>query len=135
MHQFWQCPKLCCYALNGPKQRRQISIEAKDRGEAEKVLARFIAAEGESEAVKRTTYSEYCQRLTRTEVAGLWFRRGEGFDIQLAHPDFPKPAPDGLYLRSQVEGWFDRLHGVESHARATAAAEEQDAMRAARGDR
>lgn len=74
------------------------------------------------------------QRLTPVEVARLWFRRGPDFagKIRNTHPDFPKPGPDGLFLLTQVEAWFDRWHG---RPQGRPDSEEEDAMQAARGIR
>lgn len=47
MHKLWQHPNGRWYVLYGPRLRRQISAQTKDRGEAEKFLARFIAVSGE----------------------------------------------------------------------------------------
>lgn len=51
MHQLWQHKNGYWYVLHGPRLRRQISTQTKDRGEAEKFLARFIAIEGEPEGI------------------------------------------------------------------------------------
>jgi hypothetical protein len=77
----------------------------------------------------------YARRLTPAEVAQHWFRRGADFakDIHATYPDFPKPGPDGLYLLSQVETWFDRLHGRTQISLVPAEDEEDAAMRAALG--
>lgn len=62
---------------------------------------------------RRSSYTPEVQRLTPIEVAQLWFRRGADYadQIAVAHPDFPAPGPDGLYLAEQVKAWFDRWHG------------------------
>lgn len=55
------------------------------------------------------------RRLTPSEVAQFWFRRGAAYaesQLRSDHPDFPKPGPDGLYLTAQVAAWFDKWHGV-----------------------
>ena len=55
MHQLWQHKNGYWYVLHGPRLRRQISTKTKDRGEAEKFLARFIAVEGEPDLTLPTT--------------------------------------------------------------------------------
>jgi len=62
---------------------------------------------------RRATLTVHSRRLTPAEVCRLWFRRGTDFadKINTEYPDFPKPGPDGLFLLSAVEGWFDRFHG------------------------
>jgi hypothetical protein len=87
-------------------------------------------------SIRHAAITPHARRLTPSEVAQHWFRRGRDFVpvIHSVYPNFPKPAPDGLYLLKQVEGWFDRLHGMEAGARSVTPAEEnEEAMRAARG--
>lgn len=47
MHQLWRHPNGYWYVLHGPRLKRQISAKTKDRREAEKFLARFIAVADE----------------------------------------------------------------------------------------
>lgn len=79
--------------------------------------------------------SIHSRRLTPVEVAQLWFRRGGEFGdrIHEDYPDFPNPGPDGLYLLSSVEGWFDRFHGIKRGNDPTLEAEQEAAMHAALG--
>ena len=83
---------------------------------------------------RHANLTAHARRLTPVEVAQHWFRRGADFakDLYSAYPDFPKPAPDGLYLLSQVEAWFDRLHG-RKQAFALPQQDTDAAMRAANG--
>lgn len=77
----------------------------------------------------------FSQRITPAEVARLWFRRAPAFaaSIHVDHPDFPKPGPDGLYLRESVKIWFDRWHGQRQACAAPDSAAEEEALRIARG--
>jgi hypothetical protein len=86
---------------------------------------------------RHAKFSVYARRLTPAEVAQFWFRRGIEFskEIDETYPDFPKPGPDGLFLLSQVEAWFDRFHGKSQISLVPAEDEEEAAMRAARGQR
>lgn len=86
---------------------------------------------------RRATLTVFSRRLLPAEVAQHWFRRGKDYaaDIHKDHPDFPKPCPDGLFLLSQVERWFDRLHGNAQPSRVPANREEEEAMLAANGRR
>lgn len=79
----------------------------------------------------------HTKRLTPTEVAQLWFRRGAAFAERILHeyPTFPKPGPDGLFLLSAVEEWFDTFHGNTKIAVLTPQQERAEAMRAALGQR
>lgn len=83
--------------------------------------------------------SDFSQRLTPSEVARLWFRRAAAYAVEMHsdHPDFPKPGPDGLYLREAVKEWFDRWHGRRQGSGALAALEaaEKEALRIARNGR
>lgn len=76
------------------------------------------------------------RRLTPMEIAQHWFRRGRDFASQIhdTFADFPKPAPDGLYLLSQVEDFFNRFHSANETRIETAADEQAQAMRAALGN-
>jgi integrase len=47
MHSLWRHKNQTWYVLYGPRQRRQISTQTKDRGQAEQFLARFIATADE----------------------------------------------------------------------------------------
>jgi hypothetical protein len=83
---------------------------------------------------RRATLTIHSQRLTPVEIARLWFRRGADFAdlIHATHPDFPKAGPDGLFLLSQVQGWFDRFHGVSQKKGVhDTTGEEEDFMRQA----
>ena len=62
---------------------------------------------------RRSDLTHYSRRLSPTEVAAHWFRRGNDFGrvIHEFHPDFPRAAPDGLYLLDDVKLWFDQFHG------------------------
>lgn len=53
------------------------------------------------------------ERFSAGEVAQIWFRWGreKSSEIHVIHPNFPKPGPDGLYLREQVREWFKHFHG------------------------
>lgn len=82
---------------------------------------------------RRARLTVHSRRLTPAEVAQLWFRRGEDFDFREAHPDFPAPAVDGLFLLSAVEAWFDRFHGRKQPSLVSSTREEDDAMTAANG--
>ena len=88
---------------------------------------------------RRSVLCIHSQRLTPVEVARLWFRRGADYvdTIHVTYPDFPKPGPDGLFLLSQVQGWFDRFHGVsQKKGSHDITGEEEDFMRqAANGKR
>jgi hypothetical protein len=79
---------------------------------------------------RRPALSNYSQRLTPAEVARNWFRRGPDYMAKVP-ADFPKPGPDGLFLLSQVEAWFDRFHGIKQRPEQNG--EEDAIMRAARG--
>lgn len=83
--------------------------------------------------------SSFSQRLTPSEVARLWFRRAAAYAVEIHanHPDFPKPGPDGLYLREAVKEWFDHWHGRQQGSGASAAMEaaEAEALRIARHGR
>lgn len=85
---------------------------------------------------RHSTFTPYAKRLTPTEVAAFWFRRGPDFSrqIPMEYPNFPLPGPDGLFLLSEVETWFDQFHGKRQavHRRSTVD-EEEDALRIARG--
>lgn len=81
---------------------------------------------------RRATLTVHARRLTPAEVAQHWFRRGTDFDFRKTYPDFPAPGPDGLFLLSAVEGWFDRFHG-RKHVLPVTTEEEEIAMRAASG--
>lgn len=85
---------------------------------------------------RRSKLTVHSRRLTPTEVAQLWFRRGEDFarEIHDTHADFPQPGPDGLFLLSAVEAWFDHFHGRHQLA-AVPDNEGDEAMRAALGRR
>jgi hypothetical protein len=78
------------------------------------------------------------RRLTPLEVAQLWFRRGRDFvtEIHLQYPDFPQPAPDGLYLVAAVESWFEKFHDIGLGMSSISAEDElAQAMAAANGRR
>lgn len=85
---------------------------------------------------RHAALTAFARRLTPAEVAKHWFRRGEEFgrEIRDAHPDFPAPGPDGLYLIDDVEAWFDRWHG-KRHAHAPLHEAEEEALNIARGRR
>jgi len=83
---------------------------------------------------RRARLTVHSRRLTPTEVSQLWFRRGEDYAFREAYPDFPAPGPDGLFLLSAVETWFDRFHGRKQLSPVTTE-EEDEAMRAASGQR
>jgi hypothetical protein len=88
-----------------------------------------------SKQTRHAALTIHSRRLTPFEVAQHWFRRGRDF-VPLIHseyPDFPAPAPDGLYLVKTVESFFDRLHGNVDRSAAPLADEVETAMRAARG--
>ena len=59
-------------------------------------------------------FTPFSERLTPAEVADYWFRRDRRFgaSIHNEHPDFPRPGPDGLFLRCQVLAWFELFHGL-----------------------
>lgn len=86
---------------------------------------------------RKSKLSEHSKRLTPVEVVSHWFRRGKDFvaKIHLEFPDFPAPAPDGLYLLSAVAAWFARFHGINSAVGAYESLEHEknEALRAARG--
>jgi hypothetical protein len=86
---------------------------------------------------RRAKLTPHSRRLTPMEVSQHWFRRGRDFAPQIHDnfPEFPQPGPDGLYLLSQVEGFFDRFHGVKAMDFETTADEHAQAMRAALGQR
>lgn len=88
-------------------------------------------------ARRRANLTILSRRLTPAEVAQLWFRRAADFGDEIAktYPDFPKPGPDGLFLLSQIESWFDRFHGRSHISLVPPVAEEEAALRAARGER
>jgi hypothetical protein len=69
-----------------------------------------------SRRFRRSALSPLSCRLTPTEVAQLWFRRGTDYAEKLhsEHPTFPQPGPDGLYLAAQVSAWFDNWHGAKA---------------------
>lgn len=77
----------------------------------------------------------FARRVTPVEVAQHWFRRGADFSpkIHATYPDFPKAGPDGLFLLTHIETWFDRLHGRKQSPIASNESEEGEAMRAANG--
>lgn len=79
----------------------------------------------------------HARRLTPAEVAQHWFRRAAAYahEIHSDHPSFPKPGPDGLYLLSQVEAWFDRVHGRSQISAVRNADEEAEIMRLMSGKR
>lgn len=83
---------------------------------------------------RHADYSQFIERLTPGEVAVLWFRRAVSFGVEIHkhHPDFPQPAPDGLYLRRDVSAWFDSYHGHVQASRQTAKQAEDEALRIAR---
>lgn len=85
---------------------------------------------------RRADFTAFTQRLTPVEIAQYWFRRSRDFalDIHNQHPDFPKPGPDGLYLREQVRIWFDGWHGREQNF-ALAPTGEEEALEIARNGR
>jgi hypothetical protein len=78
----------------------------------------------------------FAQRLTPNEVVQHWFRRGTEYAEQFHedHPTFPSAGPDGLYLLSQVQIWFENYHGMKVEIRSSAS-EHDEAMRAALGQR
>ena len=82
---------------------------------------------------RHSNLTTFSRRLTPREVAQHWFRKGADFDFRSTHHDFPKPGPDGLFLLSAVETWFDRFHGYRQPSSDPAKDEEEQAMRAARG--
>jgi hypothetical protein len=86
---------------------------------------------------RHATLTVHARRLTPTEVARDWFRRGADFakEIHTTYPDFPSAASDGLYMISQVELWFERFHGIKSISFEPTANEQAEAMRAAHGQR
>lgn len=86
-------------------------------------------------AVRRAKLTPHSRRVTALEVAQHWFRRGRDYvqKIHRDYPNFPHPAPDGLYLLSAVEAFFARLHGIGEPDAMTLAGEQEEAMRAARG--
>lgn len=86
---------------------------------------------------RRAALNPLSRRLTPKEVAQLWFRRGEDFAeiIHQTYPNFPNPGPDGLFLLSSVEAWFDRFHGRPQPSASSREREEEEAMRAASGAR
>jgi hypothetical protein len=82
---------------------------------------------------RHSKLTPHSRRLTPLEVTQHWFRRGRDFVIYDTFPDFPQPGPDGLYLLSQVEDFFGRIHGMATADTETSAQEEAKAMRAALG--
>jgi hypothetical protein len=62
---------------------------------------------------RHAALTTHARRLTPVEVAQHWFRRSTDFAKQIheAFPTFPQAGPDGLFLLSHVEAWFDRFHG------------------------
>jgi hypothetical protein len=86
---------------------------------------------------RRATLTLHTRRITPVEVAQLWFRRGSAYanQMRIDHADFPAPGPDGLFLLSAVEGWFDRFHGRKQPSLVPPEQEEEEAMRAASGER
>lgn len=78
-----------------------------------------------------------CKRLTPIEVAQLWFRRGADYaaEIPRTYLDFPRPGPDGLYLLTEIEAWFDRWHGRRQTSEASRSGEEDKALEIARHGR
>ena len=86
---------------------------------------------------RRPALTLHTRRITPVEVAQLWFRRGAAYtnQIRIDHPDFPMPGPDGLFLLSQVEAWFDQFHGRKQPSLVPPEREEEEAMRAASGQR
>jgi hypothetical protein len=85
--------------------------------------------------LKRSPLSPLSKRLAADEVALVWFRRQPhyGQEIRRHHPDFPRPGPDGLYLASEVETWFDRWHGRRPQGAQHDRDAEEQALRAALG--
>lgn len=75
------------------------------------------------------------ERLTPPEVARLWFRWGaeKSSQIHVIHPNFPRPGPDGLYLREQVREWFKHFHGWRQGSSARPAEEDEALRRAVHG--
>ena len=84
--------------------------------------------------VRRADLTTFSRRLTPREVAQHWFRRGCDYEFRIVYPDFPKPGPDGLFLLTAVEGWFDRFHGQRQPPSDVLKDEEEEAMRAALGN-
>lgn len=84
---------------------------------------------------RHSAFTAHSQRLTPLEVAQHWFRRGRDFAgmIHSTYRDFPRPAPDGLYLRSQVEDFFLRLHGIKAAEDRSPDAEQDEMLKVARG--
>jgi hypothetical protein len=82
---------------------------------------------------RHSSQTEFSRRLTPREIAQQWFRRGADYAFLREYRDFPKPGPDGLFLLSAVEAWFDRFHGNCQPSRTPEKDEEEEAMRAARG--
>lgn len=75
----------------------------------------------------------FSRRLTPAEIRRDWFRRGQDYDWRQDHPTFPQAGPDGLFLLSSVEAWFDAFHGRRQLSIVPAENEEEAAMRAALG--
>jgi hypothetical protein len=86
---------------------------------------------------RRATLTVHARRLTGAEIAQHWFRRGQEYKDQIRkeYPDFPQAGPDGLFLLSAVEAWFDRFHGRKQPVLVAPEDEEEEAMRAASGKR
>jgi hypothetical protein len=85
---------------------------------------------------RRANLTPFTERLSPSEVAQLWFRRSACWakNIHVEHPDFPRPAPDGLYLKAAVRDWFDYWHGRMSEG-SPQQKFEQEALRIARNGR
>jgi hypothetical protein len=96
---------------------------------------RRISDRDHTGAVRRANLTQHARRLTPIEVAQNWFRRGRDFAQRIhdTYPNFPEPAPDGLFLVSDVEAFFDWFHGVSGIGSVTPVREQAEAMRAARG--
>lgn len=86
---------------------------------------------------RRASLTVHARRITPSEIAQHWFRRGTDFarQIHTEYPDFPQAGPDGLFLLSHVEGWFARFHGLRQVETTTPEHEEETAMQAALGKR
>lgn len=86
-------------------------------------------------AARRSALTPHSRRLTPAEVSAHWFRRGRDFVDQIhdTFADFPQPAPDGLYLLTQVEEFFARFHGIRVVDSSLLEREREEALRAARG--
>jgi hypothetical protein len=84
---------------------------------------------------RQAVLTPHAQRLTPAEVAQHWFRKGADFSTEIHehYPTFPEPGPDGLFLLSQVKGWFDEFHGKKQVGFHSFQRESDQAMRAALG--